>query len=100
MIKVADKILRLDKPNGVFIIFAEYDSEEVFNSFLRFISQNLGANVADSQQYPYSISAKISFPFGEATAICQEGIGCAIRIKSGEDSVVENIIKRCAKITN
>jgi hypothetical protein len=98
MIKIGDKILQLDKPNGTFIVFGEYDSEEVFSDFLEYIHQELGANVTDAQQHPYSKSAKISFPFGDATAICQGGIGCAIRIELGEDSVVKNIVQRISEI--
>jgi len=95
MIKIGDKILQLDKPNGVFIVFGEYESEEVFGEFLEYIHKNLGANITDALQHPYSNSAKISFPFGDATAIYQGGIGCAIRIDPGEDSVVKKIVERC-----
>lgn len=98
MIKIGDKILQLDKPNGTFIVFCEYDSEEFFSHFLEYIHKNLGANVTDAQQHPYSKSAKISFAFGEVTAICQGGIGCAIRIEPGEDSVVKKIVERCSAI--
>lgn len=98
MIKIGEKILQLNKPNGTFIVFSEYDSEEVFNDFLEFIRRNLGADIGGSTQYPYSKSASISFSFGEAAAICQDGIGCAIRICPGEENLVKNIVARCSTI--
>lgn len=98
MIKVSEKVLQLVKPNGIFIVFVEYESEEVFSSFLEFIHQKLGADVTDVQQHPYSSSAKISFPFGAATAICQGEIGCAIRVDPSEDNIVKNIVDICSKI--
>jgi hypothetical protein len=98
MIKISDKILQLDKPNGTFIVFGEYDSEEVLDDFLEFIRKNLGAKIGDVQQHPYSSSTNISFPFGNATATCQGGIGCSIRIDPSEVSIVKNIVERCSAI--
>jgi hypothetical protein len=98
MTKIGDKILQLDKPNGTFIVFVEYDSEEVFSDFLEFIRRNLGADIGISNQHPYSKSASVIFPFGQATAICQGGIGCAIRIELGEEVLVKNIVAKCSAI--
>lgn len=98
MIKVGDKILQMNKPSGTFIVFCEYDSEDDFDKFLELIHKKLGAEVAGIQQYPCSSMADISFPFGEATAIYQDGIGCAIRIGSSEDDLVKNIIEKCLSI--
>ncbi|RPA27281.1 hypothetical protein [Shewanella frigidimarina] len=98
MIKITDKILQLKKTNGTFIVFCEYDSEDVFSDFLEFIHNKLGANVGTENQYPYSKSAAIIFPFGVATAICQGGIGCALRIDPGEERVVKDIVERCLVI--
>ena len=98
MIKLSEKILQLDKPNGTFIVFGEYDSEEVFTSFLDYVHQNLGAKIGDIEQQPYSVAAQLKFPFGEATATCLSGIGCSIRIEPGETLIVEKIAEKCSAI--
>ncbi|WP_024461594.1 hypothetical protein [Marinimicrobium sp. LS-A18] len=98
MIKVGDKILQMNKPNGTFIVFREYDSEDGFDKFLDLIHKKLGAEVTGIQQYPYSGMADISFPFGEATAIYQDGLGCAIRIGLNDDGLMKKIIEKCSSI--
>lgn len=98
MIKISDKIIQLEKPNGIFIVFGEYDSEEMFGDFLEFIHQKLGAVIGLVNQHVYLNSAAITFPFGEATAICQGGIGCAIRVDPEKGHVVQNIVEICSTI--
>ena len=100
MIKITDKILQLDKPNGTFIIFGEYDSEEDFTVFLNLLNKELGADVGLQDQNPYSKSANITFSSGNATAIYQGGIGCAIRINPEKADLVAEIVSGCSKISS
>jgi len=98
MIKITDKILQMDKPNGTFIIFGEHDSEEDFTAFLDLLNKELGADVGLQDQHPYSRSASVTFSSGNATAICQGGIGCAIRIDPEKVDLIAEIVAGCSKI--
>lgn len=91
------KTVKLEKPNGIFVIFNDYEFEDDFSSFLDFLSKKLKVTLTKPTQYPYSLAVEIAQPEGEMTAMFHDDTGCCVRIAPGEQALAlaDHIVHVC-----
>jgi hypothetical protein len=88
-------ILSIKKPNGIFMIFNNYDKEDDFPSFLSFLTSHLGVKMPNIEQHPYSLTADIQMPDGILTAMFHDDTGCCVRLASNDETLANQIAIAC-----
>jgi hypothetical protein len=90
------RIMKLQKENGIFIIFCEYPYEDDFQSFLDFIKERLGVTVGPIEEIVYILVAELRLDDKIFEAMCQGEAGCLIKVESNLDAFADEIIKKCS----
>jgi hypothetical protein len=89
------KITKLEKSNGIFIIFNDYEYEDDFPCFLDFLELKLNVAVSKPTQFPYSLATEITLPEGVLTAMFHGDTGCCVRVAPGEQSLANYLVYAC-----
>lgn len=93
--QVGSSIVKLEKGNGIFIVFCDYESEEKFLFFLEFLKTKLKVSIPEPVQYPYSIASDFEFNGEVITASFSEDIGCFLRLEPTKKSLADDIVSLC-----
>lgn len=89
------KVSILEKPNGVFVIFNDFDHHEDFSGFLDFLRQKLGINISEPTQYPYSVASEFLIDGENVIAMFHDDLGCCARVDPGNQQLANHIVRDC-----
>jgi hypothetical protein len=90
-----NKIIKLMKENGIFLIFKDYDDEGDFPRFLELLKKKLGAKIKEPKETIYSITAEMTINDIEVIGLFRDDLGCVLRLDVGENSCADEIITKC-----
>jgi len=89
------KTAKLEKANGIFIIFNDYEHEDDFSCFLDFLGTKLNVVVPNPDLHPYSLTTEIALPEGLVIAMFHDDTGCCVRVGNEARSLADQIINAC-----
>ena len=94
------KTVTVEKPNGIFLIFNDYEYEEDFPKFLKFLASQLRTPPLKLVEHPYSQSAIVPLATGDVTALFHSDTGCCLLVPLGNQLLADQIIVACYPATN
>ena len=94
-VQVDSRIFKLEKINGIFIVFCDYEQEENFLFFLVFLTKKLKVSIPEPTHYPYSIASEFTFHEELITASFSKVIGCFLRVKQTKQLLADELISLC-----
>ncbi|MBB3981766.1 hypothetical protein GGR44_001425 [Sphingobium fontiphilum] len=89
------KTSEIKKPNGIFIVFNDYEKDDDFQDFINFVVSKLDVDSPESVQFPYSQAAVIDLPGGEITAMFHDDTGCCVRVAPDEQALADLVVRAC-----
>ena len=89
------KVSILEKSNGIFVVFNDFDRKEDFPLFLDFLKQKLGTEISEPTQYPYSLASEFLVDGEKAIAMFHDDLGCCARVDPGKQELANHIINGC-----
>lgn len=94
------KTVQLNKPNGIFLIFNDYEYEEDFQEFLAFLTSKLDISLPQAVEHPYSDSAAIQVAGVDITAMFHGDTGCCLLIPIDNQSLTDRIVATCYPVAS
>lgn len=89
------RILKIMKPNGVYLVFGDFATEDSFPEFLKFLEDKLRVKVGSVEQGPYSMASELSLAGTSFLAMFHDDTGCCLLVASENGDLADSLIDEC-----